>query len=218
MRSTLFQLALALTATFALSAPAAAEQVIFVSGLGGKCLDVEGGNIRQGARVIGYACNGQSNQSFDFARSGSGPIRIGGLCVDAKGGAGRQGDEIVLWGCNGGANQRWTRSNDRLVGINNMCIDLEFAAGHWYRSPFGNQRALLWGCNGGTNQVWFWGVKVNQARISGAVVIQPNQLVNIKPIPLSALVSPGGGNMVAAGGGNMVAAGGGNMVAAGGGN
>ncbi len=218
MRSTLFQIALAVAATFALSTPATAEPVIFVSGLGGKCLDVEGGNIRQGARVIGYACNAQANQSFDFARSGTGPIKIGGLCVDAKGGAGRQGDEIVLWDCNGGANQRWTRSGDRLVGINNLCMDLEFGAGHWYRSPFGNQRALLWGCNGGTNQTWFWGKKVTQAQVSGGVIVQPGQLINIKPIPLAALVSPGGGSLVAAGGGNLVAAGGGNLVAAGGGN
>jgi hypothetical protein len=217
LKTSLSVATLSFVAAFSMPTTAAAEPVILVSGMGAKCLDVEGNNIRAGTRLLGYQCNGQSNQTFDF--DGDGSIRIGGLCVDAKGGSGRAGDELILWQCNGGANQRWRWSNNRLVGINGLCADLKGGDGHW----FGNQPAILWQCSGASNQTWYWGKLMPATRVSGGRLVQPGQKLDLQAIPKSSLVAAGGGNMVAAGGGNMVAAGGGqhgsqqgggNMVAA----
>ncbi|OGB30301.1 MAG: hypothetical protein A3F78_09235 [Burkholderiales bacterium RIFCSPLOWO2_12_FULL_61_40] len=195
---------LACVAPLLTSTLAHAEPVIFLSGMGAKCMDAEGGNPREGTRVIGYACNGQTNQTFDFNRSG--PIRMNGLCVDAKGGQGRPGDELVLWRCNGQANQNWQWSNGKLVGINGLCVDLEYGDKQW----FGNQRAVLWSCNGQKNQAWYWGKLLPASRVSGAAVVQPGQKIDIRPMSMASIVAAGGGNIVAAGGGNIIAAGAGN--------
>ena len=192
---------------------AQAEPVIFLSGMGGKCLDAEGG-VREGARVIGYACHGQANQTFDHARSSSGPMRIGGLCVDAQGGAGRQGDELILWKCNGQKNQSWQWSGNRLVGVNNLCVDLKGGDGHW----LGNQPAILWSCNGQKNQAWYWGKNLPATSVTGAVPVQPGQKFDIKPLPMASIVAGGAGNVVAAGAGNVIAVGSGRIVAGGAGN
>src|SRR5690348_13193873 len=140
--------AAALWSCLSVAQAAPGSDVVLVSGMGAKCLDVEGEQIRQGTRIIGYQCKGSANQRFSF--TGTGEIKIGGLCVDAKGGAGKEGDELVLWACNGQANQRWQLEGQHLTGVNGKCIDLEGGEGHW----FGNQRAILWRCNGQKNQAW----------------------------------------------------------------
>lgn len=199
--------------------PAHAGSWIFLSGMGGKCLDAEGG-IRKGARILGYACHGGTNQVFNYSNDGT--IKMGGFCVDASGGLGRDGDGLVLWDCNGQANQRWAynSSNNSMTGMNGKCVDLEGGTGHW----FGNQRAILWSCNGQSNQKWYFSKLMSASQVSGAKLVNPGDKVTIRPP--SGIIAAGGGNLtvtqqpniIAGGAGNMVAAGGGNIIAAGGGN
>lgn len=77
----------------------------FVSSMNGRCLDVTGGNIRKGATLQSYECNGTVAQDFEWTPNGE--IKIGNLCVEANGSRGKNGDRIGLWACNGGENQRW---------------------------------------------------------------------------------------------------------------
>lgn len=186
--------------------PAAAQAVFIMSGMGGKCLDAEGGSTANGTRLIGYACQNSWNQKFTFNSNGT--ITLRGKCLDAAGGQGRDGDQIVLWDCNGGANQKWRASGNQLVGINGKCLDLKGGRGHW----FGNQPVILWACNGGENQAWTKGYLIDKSRVPNARVIQPGQLADMT----ARVVASGGANVVASGGANVVAAGGANVVAAGG--
>jgi hypothetical protein len=209
--------AVCLLASSAVSSSAAAQTVVTVnrnvnvlSGLGGKCLDVEGGRTSNGTRIIGYPCNGGGTQEFWFNRDGS--INHAGKCVVVQGGQGRDNDQLVLWDCNGGANEKWRMSNGRILGQNDKCIDLK--GGSWGNLPFVNQPAILYACNGQDNQRWLWAVKVPKTALSGANVIASGALGMMRPIP--GVVAAGGANVVAAGGANVVAAGGANVVAAGG--
>jgi hypothetical protein len=186
------------------------RNVIVVSKLGGKCLDVEGGRFTDGTRVIGYPCSGGGNQEFWFGTDGT--IVTHGKCLDAKGGQGRDGDQIVLWTCSGAPNQKWRLDNGKLVGINGKCIDLK--GGAWGNLPFVNQETILYGCHGGDNQQWRWALTVPQSNVRGANVLAAGALGTITPI--AGVIAAGGGNVVSAGGANVVSAGGGNVVAAGG--
>ena len=91
-----------------------AQSVTLVSRMGAKCLDAEGGRSVRGTRLIGYPCNGQANEQFQFNANGT--ITQRGLCVDVTGGLGHDGDQIELWDCNGGANQKWKMVNGQLSG------------------------------------------------------------------------------------------------------
>lgn len=188
------------------------KNVVLVSRLGGKCLDVEGGSTANGARVIGYPCSGGTNQQFWFNQDGR--INHRGKCVVVQGGQGRDGDQLVLWDCNGGANEQWRLTDGRLVGQNGKCVDLK--GGSWGNMPFMNQPAILWGCHGGDNQMWRWALVVPGRNLNGVNVLASGAVGRIEPI--NGVVAAGGGNVVAAGGANVVAAGGGNVVAAGGAN
>lgn len=212
-KKTVLMLVCALACTILYSSTASAQRVALVSRMGAKCLDAEGGRSSAGTKLIGYACNGQANQSFEFASDGT--IRQNGMCVDASGGQGKDGDQIILWQCNGGANQRWRLQGERLVGGSGKCIDLKGGQGWW----FGNQPAILYTCNGQSNQGWVKGVVVSASRVKGAPATQPGALANMQPVNAAAnVVAAGGANVIAAGGGNVIAAGGGNVIAAGGGN
>lgn len=190
-----------------------AQSVTLVSRMGAKCLDAEGGRSVRGTRLIGYPCNGQANEQFQFNANGT--ITQRGLCVDVTGGLGHDGDQIELWDCNGGANQKWKMVNGQLVGMNGKCIDLKGGSGWW----FGNQPSILWPCNGQDNQHWYKGVVVANNRVRGGVAVKAGALQKLNPVNASAgVISAGGGNVIAAGGGNVIAAGGGNVIAAGGGN
>ncbi len=220
IRSLVVAAALALFAGLLVPSSAQAQNVALVSGLGAKCMDVEGGT-RKGARLIGYACNSAANQMFWFKQNGS--ITQGNLCLDASGGLGRDGDQIVLWDCNGQANQRWTLGADGTMrGINGKCLDLKGGSAHQFWS--GNQPVILFNCHGGNNQRWHKGQLVARTRVPANVAnlaTQAGQLatlqsLNITPVQRERLIAAGGQNLIAAGGQNLVGPDGGTLIAAGG--
>lgn len=211
--------ALLVLAPWLVTPAAQAQNVALVSSLGAKCMDAEGGT-RKGARLIGYACTGSSNQQFALQRDGT--IRQGSLCVDASGGLGRQGDGIILWDCNGGANQRWSLGTDgSLRGISGRCMDLQGGDNPVYWVM--NQPVILWDCHGGRNQVWYRGLLVPRSAVSagqasGAItagrlgVLQATQLTDRQ----RRLIGVDGGTLIGVDGGTLIAAGGQNLIAAGG--
>jgi hypothetical protein len=76
-----------------------------ITGIGGFCLDVQGGAPTDGAAVIYTPCVGAASQNWT-ANNGA-IIGIGGKCLDVSGGNPLQGAPLVINGCNGAPSQRW---------------------------------------------------------------------------------------------------------------
>ncbi|WP_167344498.1 MULTISPECIES: ricin-type beta-trefoil lectin domain protein, partial [Streptomyces] len=76
-----------------------------ITGLGGKCVDVEGGASANGTAVQLYDCNGTAAQQWTVG--GDGTIRALGKCLDVASGGTADGTPVRLWECNGSAAQQW---------------------------------------------------------------------------------------------------------------
>jgi len=120
-----------------------------ITGLAGKCVDVQGSGTADGTRVQLYTCNGTGAQTWTWAADGS--VRALGKCLDVSGGSTADGARVQLWACNGSAAQKWTLSgaNDLVNPQANKCLDVT-----------GNNSAdgtplQIWTCGGGANQKWF---------------------------------------------------------------
>ncbi|XLE02229.1 ThuA domain-containing protein [Streptomyces sp. 184] len=119
-----------------------------ITGYGGKCLDVQGGNTADGTRIQLWSC-GATNPNQMFTVPGDGTVRAFGKCVTGTGTT--AGSPVLLYGCDGGADQRWTAQSDgtlRSAVGTNLCMD---ASGP---STADGTRIHLWGCHGRANQLW----------------------------------------------------------------
>ena len=82
----------------------------------GKLLDVYNASTTDGANVVQWDANGQTNQRWQFRDAGGGYYNIvslnSGKCLDVYGGAGvtADGARVVQWTCGAGANQHWQRT------------------------------------------------------------------------------------------------------------
>ncbi|GAB7039239.1 MULTISPECIES: family 16 glycoside hydrolase [Catenuloplanes] len=84
-----------------------------ITGLGGKCLDVDNASIADGAKVQLYTCNNSSAQSW--TREGD-SLRALGKCLDVSNSGTADGTRVQLWTCNNSAAQAWrARSDGALV-------------------------------------------------------------------------------------------------------
>lgn len=182
----------------------ASAQNLIVSKLGGKCLDVEGG-INIGARLIGFACHGGTNQKFRFDR---GRLVVGGYCAQATGR--HEGAEIKLAQCNftpsGDALQNFASWEGKFIGHNTgYVVDLKGGSGHWW----GNQPAILWTKKGSPNQIWMKGNMISSASLSASsgTILRAGEMGTFR-FSNGQLIGTDGASMVAAGAGNLVAAGG----------
>ncbi|MGH3729582.1 MAG: lectin [Micromonosporaceae bacterium] len=119
-----------------------------ITGLAGKCVDVEAANPADGTEVQLYHCNGTNAQKWTVGSDGT--IRALGKCLDVAGGATADGTRVQLWTCNGTGAQRWTYTAGRdLVNPQaNKCLDV---AG-WNTAD--GTPLLIWSCHGGANQKW----------------------------------------------------------------
>ncbi|MCC7054286.1 MAG: RICIN domain-containing protein [Gemmatimonadaceae bacterium] len=228
---------LALVAAVAGSAPTVAGAQTVFSGVGGVCMNVEGGVI-EGARIIGWYCGGGANEKFVVT---NGVIRLQGTnyCVASDGRA--QGAQLRLRTCNGDvATQNFAVWANSKIGHNSgYCVDLS-GAGWFGQNNGGNRPVILWPCSGDRNRQWAGGAR-NQQWFAGSAprtsiataALRRGAVVAIAGRPGtytwngSSLVGNDGASLIGNDGstliavnaaGQMVAAGGGNMVAAGGGN
>ncbi len=170
-------LLISLSLYFVLREPSHSEWVL-MNGIGPKCLDVEGGKVVEGARIIGFDCHAGVNQRFDITMKG-GVIKVGGLCLDASNASFDNGAELILWRCHGGTNQNWIydQTKNRLLNYYEKCVDLEGGATFWQN----RQRAFLWDCNNLPNQKWYFSQAVLAKRIKGGKVIDNKTQLEIKP-------------------------------------
>jgi glucose/arabinose dehydrogenase/PKD repeat protein len=118
-----------------------------ITGLAGKCLDVNGGATADGTKIQLYGCNGTSSQSW--TRSGQ-TWRALGKCLDVAGGNTADGTLVQLWTCNGSGAQNWVPgpAGSLRNPQSGKCLDV---SGN--NSANGTQ-IDLWTCNGAANQVW----------------------------------------------------------------
>jgi glucosylceramidase len=118
-----------------------------VTGYGGKCADVAGGNSANGTAVQLYDCNGTSAQSW--TASGT-TLQALGKCMDVTSAGTANGTQVQLYDCNGTAAQSWTRGpgNELVNSGSGKCLD---ATGP---SSANGTRLQIWSCTGAANQQW----------------------------------------------------------------
>jgi glucose/arabinose dehydrogenase len=115
-----------------------------ITGLGGKCVDVNGGSTADGAKVQLWTCNGGTNQQWTVSGS---TLRALGKCMTVTGET--DGSQVQLSSCTGGTNQNWSVRTDGTIRTDGgKCLDAYGAS-----SADGTQ-LIIWTCNGGTNQRW----------------------------------------------------------------
>ena len=120
-----------------------------ITGIGGKCVDVDSASSADGTAVQLYTCNGSSAQQWTVGTDGT--IRALGKCMDVTAGSTADGAKIQLYTCNGTAAQKFSynaTSHDIVNTAANKCLD---ATG---QSSADLTRLQIWTCTGTSNQKW----------------------------------------------------------------
>ena len=94
----------------------------FVVGLAGKCMDVKGGQLNDGAEVILYTCHGGENQKW--LKQGDQIKTVNGKCLDVKDGNASTGARVILWSCHNGDNQKWRYINGTIQSKMGSCLEV----------------------------------------------------------------------------------------------
>jgi hypothetical protein len=119
-----------------------------LSGLAGKCADVDAAGTVNGTKIQLWDCNGSTAQQWTLASDGS--VRALGKCMDVAGSGRANGTKIQLWDCNGtGAQQWWPRPNGSLVNPpSGRCLDVPNS------TTTNGTQLQIWDCNGTGAQNW----------------------------------------------------------------
>lgn len=154
-------------ATFALSlAPIThAATSTPITGVAGKCLDVQGGKAFARNKVQLYTCNTTIAQQWE--QPGDGTIRNQGYCLDAQWGNRTPKTPVWLYDCNGSAAQQWKVNGDgSLVSLrSNLCLDDQYGGTH-DENPI-----WTYGCNTTVSQKWTLVVPMTVATPTPAPVV-----------------------------------------------
>jgi len=114
-----------------------------ITGVAGKCVDVNGSGTADGTKIQLWTCSGGSNQQW--TRNGT-TLRALGKCMTATGTT--DGALVQLATCNGSTGQNWTTGTNGALAASGKCLDANGAS-----SANGTQ-LIIWTCHGGTNQRW----------------------------------------------------------------
>lgn len=113
------------------------------------CLDVAGGDVRNGARLQTWACNGMNQQQWEF-ENWQIKLKDNNFCVDIPGGEFMAGNALQLWDCNGMPGQQWGYDYDSLsvyasasAGMEDATYCLDIQGGS---SALGSS-VWIWNCN-----------------------------------------------------------------------
>ncbi len=117
-----------------------------ITGLGGKCVDIDSANSADNTPVQMYDCNGTNAQQWTVG--GDGTLRALGKCLDVASAGTADGTKVQLFQCNGTAAQVWRPgSGGTLVNpVSGKCLDVTDM------STANNARLQIWSCTGTTNQ------------------------------------------------------------------
>jgi lysophospholipase L1-like esterase len=136
-----------ITPPVSLGSPTPRTASAVVSGIAGKCLDVNTGSSANGTAVQLYGCNRTAAQSWTPYSDGT--LRALGKCLDATGGGTADGTLTDLYDCNGSGGQVWQSYDGGYRNlVSGRCLDDPGA------STTDGTQLDLWDCNGGANQQW----------------------------------------------------------------
>lgn len=76
-----------------------------ISGVGGFCVDVQGGQPTDGSPINYVPCDGRASQSWSLVHGAI--VGLGGKCIDIVGGTPENGAPLALATCNGSPSQQW---------------------------------------------------------------------------------------------------------------
>lgn len=116
------------------------------------CIDLPGGDVRNGNPLWLWECNGQDSQIWVFDNY---QIRYGpdeSFCIDAYDELFVPGTQLILWECNGHPQQTWGYDGDALkvyIIDRSTCFDWSEANYDW------GQQMHIWDCNDQLNQQWY---------------------------------------------------------------
>ncbi|WP_399946069.1 ricin-type beta-trefoil lectin domain protein [Streptomyces sp. BBFR25] len=119
-----------------------------VTGVNGKCLDVDNSQTADGTEVQVWTCNGTGAQQWTLP--GDGTVRALDKCLDVSGGGSADGTKIQLWTCNGSGAQTWAPQADGTVRNPQSGKCLDASGGTWNDGT----PVHLWTCHTGPNQKW----------------------------------------------------------------
>ncbi|MFD0200887.1 MULTISPECIES: RICIN domain-containing protein [Saccharothrix] len=129
-------------------APGTVARTGRITGLAGKCVDVDNAGTADGTKVQLWTCNGTAAQQWTVATDGT--VRAFGKCLDVSGGATANGTVTQLWTCNGTGAQQWVAQPDNSLRNtkSGRCLDVA-----------GNNSAdgtvlHIWDCLNVGNQKW----------------------------------------------------------------
>ncbi|MFE9044991.1 RICIN domain-containing protein [Streptomyces sp. NPDC007818] len=124
----------------------------------GKCLDITGGALTDGAEAVQYACGSQHNQQFTVAARSDGHVelisRSSGKCLDVAGGSTADGARVIQYACGGRPNQQWKLEDagggfQRVVSRSSgKCLDVSGGSGA------DGTAIVQWTCGTADNQRW----------------------------------------------------------------
>ncbi|MFI6454180.1 ricin-type beta-trefoil lectin domain protein [Streptosporangium amethystogenes] len=119
-----------------------------ITGIGGKCVDVNAANTANGTAIQLYDCNGTGAQQWTIGTDGT--IRALGKCMDVTAAGTANGTQIQLYDCNGTGAQQWvyTAAHDIVNPAAGKCLDATS------QSSANNTRLQIWDCSGNPNQKW----------------------------------------------------------------
>ncbi|MFF8095106.1 carbohydrate-binding protein [Streptomyces sp. NPDC016675] len=133
---------------FSFSTSGAGTRTGAVTGVNGKCLDVDNAGTADGTKVQVWTCNGSTAQSWTVA--GDGALKALGKCLDVSGGGTADGTKVQLWTCNGSGAQQWAAQSDGTVRNPQSGKCLDASGGTWNDGT----PVHLWSCHTGANQKW----------------------------------------------------------------
>ncbi|QDQ14549.1 RICIN domain-containing protein [Streptomyces spectabilis] len=122
------------------------------------CLEVEGSNFENGARVQRWDCNGQEGSYWNMVPIGGNAVEIRswswGKCLEVDNGSTGNGARVQIWDCKGYEHQRWFLDDD--FGIRNVhsgkVLEIEDS------STSNGARAQQWSDAGKRTQRWYWNI------------------------------------------------------------
>ncbi|MEV2246276.1 ThuA domain-containing protein [Streptomyces sp. NPDC049970] len=119
-----------------------------ITGIGGKCVDVDAGASADGTQIQLYTCNRTAAQRWTVGTDGT--LRALGKCMDVSGAGTANGTKVQVYGCNGSGAQKWTPQGDGTLKnpASGKCLDAEGV------SSADRTRLHLWACGTGANQKW----------------------------------------------------------------
>ncbi len=119
-----------------------------ITGLAGKCLDVNASGTADGTKIQLYTCNGTNAQKWTVTPNST--IKALGKCLDVAAGGSANGTKVQLWTCNGTGAQNWSAQSDGTIRNpqSGKCLDVSA------NSSADGQQIHIWDCHNGANQKW----------------------------------------------------------------